>query len=50
MRLTVKQKTRKDTLPEGIPQGVVEWDVEVRNQGDEVVALYSILTLVRAAD
>jgi oxepin-CoA hydrolase/3-oxo-5,6-dehydrosuberyl-CoA semialdehyde dehydrogenase len=47
VRLTVKQKTAKDT-PEGtIPQGVVEWDVEVINQHDEPVAVYSILTLVR---
>ncbi len=48
VRLTVKQKTKKDTLEGAIPQGVVEWDVEVRNQLDEPVALYSILTLVRA--
>ena len=47
VRLTVKQKTAKDTPEGGIPQGVVEWDVEVRNQLDEPVALYSILTLVR---
>ena len=47
VRLTVKQKTAKDTPEDGIPQGVVEWDVEVRNQDDEAVALYSILTLVR---
>jgi oxepin-CoA hydrolase/3-oxo-5,6-dehydrosuberyl-CoA semialdehyde dehydrogenase len=47
VRLTVKQKTAKDT-PEGtIPQGVVEWDVEVMNQDAEAVAVYSILTLVR---
>jgi oxepin-CoA hydrolase/3-oxo-5,6-dehydrosuberyl-CoA semialdehyde dehydrogenase len=47
VRLTVKQKTAKDT-PEGtIPQGVVEWDVEVINQRDEPVAVYSILTLVK---
>ena len=46
VRLTVKQKTAKDTLPDGIPQGVVEWDVEVRNQENEAVAVYSILTLV----
>ncbi|MBY0490936.1 MAG: phenylacetic acid degradation bifunctional protein PaaZ [Gemmatimonadaceae bacterium] len=47
VRLTVKQKTKKDT-PEGtIPQGVVEWDVEVFNQHQEPVAVYSILTLVR---
>lgn len=50
VRLTVKQKTAKDT-PEGtIPQGVVEWDVEVRNQHDEPVAVYSILTLVRRSE
>ena len=46
VRLTVKQKTAKDTPPDGIPQGVVEWDVEVRNQENEAVAVYSILTLV----
>ena len=47
VRLTVKQKTAKDTPEGGVPQGVVEWDVDVRNQRDESVALYSILTLVR---
>jgi oxepin-CoA hydrolase/3-oxo-5,6-dehydrosuberyl-CoA semialdehyde dehydrogenase len=47
VRLTVKQKTKKDTPPDGVPQGVVEWDVEVTNQDDETVALYSILTLVK---
>ena len=47
VRLTVKQKTAKDTPDGGIPQGVVAWDVEVRNQADEPVALYTILTLVR---
>jgi oxepin-CoA hydrolase/3-oxo-5,6-dehydrosuberyl-CoA semialdehyde dehydrogenase len=46
VRLTVKQKTAKDTPVDGIPQGVVEWDVEVRNQDNEAVAVYSILTLV----
>ncbi|MBX3133576.1 MAG: phenylacetic acid degradation bifunctional protein PaaZ [Gemmatimonadaceae bacterium] len=49
VRLTVKQKTAKDTPEGGIPQGVVEWDVEVMNQAREAVALYSILTLVRRA-
>lgn len=45
--LTCKAKTAKDT-PEGvIPQGVVAWDVEVKNQADELVATYTILTLVR---
>ncbi len=47
VRLTVKQKTLKDTPEGGIPQGVVEWDVEVQNQHGEAVAVYSILTLVR---
>ncbi|MHB1095476.1 MAG: phenylacetic acid degradation bifunctional protein PaaZ [Gemmatimonadaceae bacterium] len=46
-RLTCKQKTAKDTPADGIPQGVVAWDVEVRNQLDEPVAVYTILTLVR---
>ena len=46
-RLTCKQKTAKETLPDGIPQGVVAWDVEVKNQDDEPVAVYTILTLVR---
>src|SRR5205814_7168930 len=45
--LTVKQKTAKEKK-EGQPlQGVVSWDVEVRNQSDEIVAAYTILTLVR---
>ncbi len=47
VRLTVKQKTPKDTPPGGVPQGVVAWDVEVSNQNDEPVAVYTILTLVR---
>ena len=51
VRLTVKQKTAKDKpVDSGIPQGVVEWDVEVRNQHDEPVAIYSILTLVRCKE
>ena len=51
-KLTVKQKTAKETptqgLGVGIPQGIVAWDVEVTNQNDEVVATYTILTLVKA--
>jgi oxepin-CoA hydrolase/3-oxo-5,6-dehydrosuberyl-CoA semialdehyde dehydrogenase len=47
VRLTVKQKTAKETPEGGIPQGVVAWDVEVRNQHEEPVAVYTILTLVR---
>lgn len=46
-RLTAKRKIdRQRKSPEGVPQGVVAWDVEVRNQHDEVVASYDILTLV----
>jgi oxepin-CoA hydrolase/3-oxo-5,6-dehydrosuberyl-CoA semialdehyde dehydrogenase len=47
VRLSVKQKTAKETPPGGVPQGVVAWDVEVTNQNDEAVAVYTILTLVR---
>ena len=46
-RLTCKQKTAKETPPDTIPQGVVAWDVEVTNQDQEPVAVYTILTLVR---
>ena len=46
-KLTCKQKTAKETPPGGIPQGVVAWDVEVTNQANEIVAVYTILTLVR---
>src|SRR5438477_4687728 len=46
-RLTCKQKTIKEDREGQIPQGVVAWDVEVRNQSDEPVAVYTILTLVR---
>ncbi|MGQ0540119.1 MAG: phenylacetic acid degradation bifunctional protein PaaZ [Gemmatimonadaceae bacterium] len=49
VRLTCKQKTAKETPPDGIPQGVVAWDVEVKNQEGDTVAVYTILTLVRRA-
>jgi len=47
VRLTCKQKTAKEDREGQIPQGVVHWDVEVTNQDDEPVAVYTILTLVR---
>lgn len=50
VRLTCKQKTAKDTPEGGVPQGVVAWDVEVTNQAQEPVAVYTILTLVRRSD
>ena len=48
--LTVKQKTAKEKKPDQPPQGVVAWDVEVKNQNNEPVAVYTILTLVRRQD
>jgi oxepin-CoA hydrolase / 3-oxo-5,6-dehydrosuberyl-CoA semialdehyde dehydrogenase len=48
--LTVKQKTAKEQKPDQVAQGVVAWDVEVKNQQDEAVAVYTILTLVRRRD
>ncbi len=45
--LTVKQKTAKEKREGQVPQGVVAWDVEVRNQNADLVAVYTILTLVR---
>ncbi|HEY4955169.1 MAG TPA: phenylacetic acid degradation bifunctional protein PaaZ, partial [Gemmatimonadaceae bacterium] len=47
VKLTCKLKTAKDTQPDQIPQGVVAWDVEVTNQNQEPVAVYTILTLVK---
>ena len=47
-KLTCKQKTAKETPPDGIPQGVVAWDVEVTNQDErDRGAVYTILTLVK---
>ena len=45
--LTVKQKTAKEPREGQVPQGVVAWDVEVKNQNAELVAVYTILTLVK---
>jgi oxepin-CoA hydrolase/3-oxo-5,6-dehydrosuberyl-CoA semialdehyde dehydrogenase len=47
VKLTCKQKTLKETPADGVPQGVVAWDVSVSNQDAELVATYTILTLVR---
>ncbi len=49
-RLTCKWKAAKETPPDGVPQGIVAWDVNVLNQESEVVATYTILTLVRRND
>ena len=47
VRLTCKRKTvKRQKTAEEKPTGVVEWSVEVFNQHQQAVALYSILTLV----
>ena len=51
VRLTAKEKIRKAKRPDEVrATGVVVWDVEVKNQRDESVAVYDILTLVERAD
>ena len=46
-RLTCKRRIDQGKKsPQGVPQGVVAWDVEVTNQLGELVASYDILTLV----
>lgn len=50
VRLSAKQKISKAKRPdEDKTTGVVVWDVEVKNQHDEPVAIYDILTLVERA-
>ncbi|TCM62686.1 oxepin-CoA hydrolase/3-oxo-5,6-dehydrosuberyl-CoA semialdehyde dehydrogenase [Acinetobacter calcoaceticus] len=47
VELTCKQKTPKlQRDPAQPPQGVVVWDIKVKNQRGELVATYDILTLV----
>lgn len=47
-KLIVKRKTvRQQRETDKFPFGVVYWDVEVTNQRDELVAEYTILTLVK---
>ena len=46
VKLTCKNKTKKEDREGQIPQGVVEWYVEVINQRQEVVAIETVLTLV----
>lgn len=46
-RLTCQQKTRRPPREGDVPQGIVAWAVEVRNQDEELVATYTILTLVK---
>ena len=46
VKLTCKQKTEKEKREDQKLQGVVHWDVEVFNQEEVMVAVYTILTLV----
>lgn len=46
VKLTCQRKTKKDKKEGQVPQGVVEWYVEVINQKGEAVALETVLTLV----
>lgn len=46
VKLTCMRKTKKDRRDDQIPQGVVEWYVEVTNQRGEKVAIETVLTLV----
>ena len=47
-KLIVKRKNvRQKKADDKFPFGVVYWDVEVTNQNDEMVAEYTILTLVK---
>ncbi len=46
VKLTCQRKTKKDLREGQIPQGVVEWYVQVLNQRNEIVAIETVLTLV----
>lgn len=50
VKLTCKNKTKKEDREGQIPQGVVEWYVEVINQRQEIVAIETVLTLVARKD
>ena len=49
-KLTCKRKIEKEKREGEEHQGVVEWHVDVSNQNEELVATYTILTLVRRKD
>ncbi len=50
VQLTCRKKTLKEKKENEIHSGVVEWYVEVLNQENESVAVYTILTLVKLKD
>jgi oxepin-CoA hydrolase/3-oxo-5,6-dehydrosuberyl-CoA semialdehyde dehydrogenase len=47
VRLTCKQKIERDSPPTEVPCGIVKWYVEVFDQSDDLVAMATILTMVR---
>lgn len=47
VRLTVKEKINQEDREGETPRGVVKWQVDVRDETDETVALATILTLVQ---
>ncbi len=46
VKLSVKEKTKKEPREGEQPQGVVKWLVDVYDETGETVALATILTLV----
>ena len=50
VKLTCQRKTKKDNREGQVPQGVVEWYVQVLNQRDEIVAIETVLTLVASKE
>ncbi len=46
VKLTVKRKTEKEKREDEPLNGVVEWAATIYNQDDEIVATYTVLTLV----
>ena len=50
VQITCQRKTKKEDREGQIPQGVVEWYVNVINQKGEIVAVETVLTLVARKD
>jgi len=50
VKLTVKRKIKKAVRGDEKPNGVVVWAIEVKNQREEPVAVYDIMTLVERRD
>ncbi len=46
VRFTCKEKINQEPREDEVPRGVVKWQVDVRDEEDESVALATILTLV----